>query len=113
MGDGINRVFGIALALVQAQDGALLIDEVENGLHYTIQEDVWRAILLLAEDLRVQVFATTHSWDCIVAFQEAANRSPVNGMLYRLEREEDGTVYAETYTEDEVAIATEQQVEVR
>jgi predicted ATPase len=114
IGDGINRVFGIALALVQAQDGVLLIDEVENGLHYTLQEEVWRAILLLAKDLRVQVFATTHSWDCIQAFAAASNDSPeVDGMLHRLERKRDDSLRTVDLNEADLAVVTRQHIEVR
>lgn len=113
MGDGTNRVFAVALACVRARRGALLVDEVENGLHHTVQREVWRAIFLLAEKLDVQVFATTHSWDAVVGFQFAANQSDAEGILYRLERGDDGDVYAERYTEGDVAIAADQQIEVR
>ncbi|HEX2210868.1 MAG TPA: AAA family ATPase [Longimicrobium sp.] len=113
MGDGANRIFGLAVSLVQSRGGALLIDEVENGLHYSVQPEVWDFLLSAAEDLDVQVFATTHSWDSVVAFQEAANRSPAEGMLYRLEREPGGAIYVERYNEKDLAIAAEQQVEVR
>jgi AAA15 family ATPase/GTPase len=68
MGDGINRILYIVLSMVNAQDGYLLIDEFENGLHYSVQEKVWKIIFSLAESLNVQVFATTHSSDCIEAF---------------------------------------------
>jgi AAA domain, putative AbiEii toxin, Type IV TA system/Protein of unknown function (DUF2813) len=113
MGDGTNRVFGLALACARARGGVLLVDEVENGLHHSVQAEVWESIFSLAERLDVQVFATTHSWEAVVAFQEAANRSPAKGMLYRLEPEEDGKIYAERYTDEDVAVAAEQQVEVR
>jgi hypothetical protein len=113
MGDGVNRVFGIAVALILARGGALLVDEVENGVHYSIQEELWSAIFSLAAKFDVQVFATSHSWDAVLGFQSAANQSPADGMLYRLERELDGGVYAERYTEQEVAVAAAQNVEVR
>jgi len=113
MGDGVNRLLSISLAMVNAREGFLLVDEFENGLYYGVQGEVWDAVFALAERLHVQVFATTHSWDCIVGFQSAASRSPAVGMLYRLERGEDGSVYTETYTGEEVAIAAAQQVEVR
>jgi hypothetical protein len=113
MGDGLNRLLSISLAMVSAREGFLLVDEFENGLYYGVQDEVWDVVFALAERLRVQVFATTHSWDCIVGFQSAASRSPAVGMLYRLERGEDGSVYTETYTKEEVAIAAAQQVEVR
>jgi len=67
-GDGLNRLFGIVLSLVNAKGGLLLIDEFENGMHYTVQHDTWRAIFRLAQALDVQVFATSHSWDAIEAF---------------------------------------------
>lgn len=68
MGDGINRILYIILSMVNSQDGYLLIDEFENGLHYSVQERVWEVIFTLAKNLNVQVFATTHSSDCIKAF---------------------------------------------
>jgi ABC-type branched-subunit amino acid transport system ATPase component len=113
MGDGVNRVLSIALAMVNARGGFLLIDEFENGLYHGVQAQVWKAIFELAERLDIQVFATTHSWDCIVAFQGAANRSPAAGMLFRLEKEPDGSIYVESYTEQDIAVAAEHQVEVR
>jgi energy-coupling factor transporter ATP-binding protein EcfA2 len=113
MGDGVNRVFGLAVAMTDSRGGSVLIDEVENGLHHSIQDDVWASIFTLAEQFGVQVFATTHSWETVVAFQRAANRSDSEGLLYRLEREADGAIYTERYTEKEVAVAAEQQVEVR
>jgi hypothetical protein len=113
MGDGTNRVFGIALALVAAQGGALLIDEFENGLHHSIQGELWGAIFQIAAQLKVQVFATTHSWDTVVGFQHAATLSPDEGILYRLDCRVSGQVRAVQYTEAEVAIAADQQIEVR
>ena len=68
------RIFGIALALENAKDGLLLIDEVENGLHYSVQPDVWRFLFQAATKLNVQVFATTHSYDCIKSFEGLRER---------------------------------------
>ena len=72
LGDGAVRLFGVALALANSQGGFLLIDEAENGIHHTIQRDFWRMVLLTAQANNVQVFATTHSWDCVVGFAQAA-----------------------------------------
>ncbi len=114
MGDGVNRVFGIALGLVQTRGGVLLIDEIENGLHYTVQEEVWRASLMLAEELGVQVFATTHSWDGIQAFAAASNENDrVEGMLHRLENRGHDTVRVVELTEKDLAIVARQRIEVR
>jgi len=85
MGEGMNRILEITLALVNAQNGILLIDEVDSGLHYKVQPDLWRLIFGIARRLNIQVFATTHSWDCIEAFQKALQQDPQgDGMLISL-----------------------------
>jgi AAA15 family ATPase/GTPase len=113
MGEGMNRILGVALALVNSKNGVLLIDEIESGLHYTVQADIWRLIFQIAHRLNVQVFATTHSWDCIEAFQKAAVED-INeeGLLLRLERK-DNEVGATLFNERRLSIATREQIEVR
>lgn len=113
LGDGMHRVFGIALALVNCKDGILLVDEIENGLHYTTQLGLWRIIFKLAQKLNVQVFATTHSWDCIEAFQKAATEDEQSeGLLIRLENK-DGNIVPTLFDEEDLAIVTKEQIEVR
>lgn len=113
MGDGVKRVFGIAVSLILAAGGALLIDEVENGVHYSIQDEVWDSIFSLARRFGVQVFATTHSWDAVLGFQYAAGRSDGEGMLYRLERQPDSGIETVAFTDADVAIAARHDVEIR
>jgi hypothetical protein len=112
LGEGMNRLFDITLGMVNARGGRLLIDEIENGLHYSIQETLWRYVFQVAGMLDVQVFATTHSWDCIEAFQAAAGEHAAEGVLVRLERREDET-RAFVFDEEELAVVTKQGVEVR
>jgi predicted ATPase len=112
MGDGLNRLFGLILAMVNARGGLFLIDEIENGLHYSIQPDVWRTIFRIAERLDIQVFATTHSSDCVKAFEIAARESPEEGVLIRLSQKGDQTLVGE-FDEEELGIAVEGNIEVR
>ena len=113
LGDGMNRLFRIALALVNAKDGFLLIDKIENGFHYTVMPDVWRLILKIAKDLNVQVFATTHSWDCVEGFQEAtAEGEQEDGMMMRLSRKKTGIVPV-LYDRRRITLAKEHRIEVR
>ena len=114
MGDGMNRILGIVLSLVGTQRGVLLVDEIENGIHYSVQPDLWRLIFRTAARLNVQVFATTHSWDCIEAFQEVASSEPeIEGMVHRLERRPDGTVGVVDIAEADLAIVARNQIEIR
>ncbi|HYT27446.1 MAG TPA: AAA family ATPase [Ktedonobacteraceae bacterium] len=113
LGDGMQRMLGIILALVNAKDGMLLIDEIENGIHYSVQPDLWRLIFQLAHRLNVQVFATTHSRDCIEGFQEAAQENTQEeGMLIRLSVKGD-EVIATLFDERKLGIANREQIEVR
>ena len=111
-GDGLNRLFGIILSLVNARNGLLLIDEFENGMHYSVQENAWRIIFRLAKSLDIQVMATSHSWDTIEAFQKAAAEDSEEGVLVRLTRKGENIIPTLFY-EDELAVVTRDRIEVR
>jgi len=114
MGDGINRILTIILALVNSENGYLLIDEFENGLHYTVQEQLWNIVFKLADELNVQVFITTHSEDCINGFENVINNG-INlrdGKLIRLENE-NGKITQVEFSASELKIATDQEIEIR
>ncbi len=113
LGDGALRLFSVALALSNSRDGFLLIDEAENGIHYSLQRDYWHMVLQAAHVNNIQVLATTHSGDCIRGFAQASAESEdVDGVLFRLSRQY-GDLRAVEYPETELEIATEQGIEVR
>jgi hypothetical protein len=111
-GDGVNRIFGITLSLARAKSSVLVIDEFENGLHHSILPEVWKVVFHMATALGVQVFATTHSWDCITSFQETANEHPEMGVLLRLSVR-NGEILPTIFREDELRIAARDQIELR
>jgi AAA domain, putative AbiEii toxin, Type IV TA system len=111
-GDGMYRLFVLAVAFVNAPQGILLVDEIESGLHYSVQPDMWRFIFNLAQQLNIQVFATTHSWDCIEAFQLAAAAHREEGQIIRLGRRGDD-VAATVFDEHDLALIARDQIEVR
>jgi hypothetical protein len=112
MGDGIVRVFGIVLSMVNARAGFLLVDEIENGIHYSVQVKLWQMVFRLASRLNVQVFATTHSYDCIRSFEQAARESDEDGVLIRLAQKAGRTLVGE-FDERELGVAVDGQIEVR
>jgi AAA15 family ATPase/GTPase len=113
LGDGAMRFLGIGAAIVNARNGFLLIDEFENGLHFTTQEALWRFVIRMSRELNVQVFATTHSQDCIGAFGRATKADLASvGMLFRLE-EFRGEVVETHFDEESIATITENLVEIR
>lgn len=113
MGDGINRILTIILALVNSDNGYVVIDEFENGLHYSVQVELWTIVLNLANKLNVQVFATTHSDDCIKGLSQAmSNTKSTNGKLYRLENEND-VISCVEYNATELNMAFNYDIETR
>jgi AAA15 family ATPase/GTPase len=113
LGAGLIKLLEIILSIVESENGVCLIDEIESGFHYSVLPDVWKLIFKTAKDLNVQVFATTHSKDCIEAFTQAAiDDEESEGMLIRLERQGE-KIIAKTISEERLAQAINYEVEVR
>ncbi len=113
LGDGALRILGVALALANSRDGFLLMDEAENGIHHSVQRDFWRMVLRTAHENNVQVLATTHSWDCVRGFAQAAiEMEDVEGVLVRLDRDDYG-LRAVEYSEEDLGVVIKQGIEVR
>ncbi len=114
MGGGIASFLSIALAMLDMQDGVVLIDEIETGLHHSVQEKLWTAIFNWAEKLNVQVFATTHSYECIKAFSTCTKSSLFSDQsrLFRIERKEN-TFKSIEFDGEDLAISMEKTWEVR
>lgn len=115
MGHGIHRVLTILLALSTCKDGVILIDEVENGLYYGIQEELWKLIFEISASQNIQVFATTQSIDVIRAFGKIVNNDdtrPLNGQLIKLENIE-GVIEPLTFDADELKVIAGNAIEVR
>jgi hypothetical protein len=71
VGQGMIRLITIFSELVGEQPKVCLIDEIENGIHHSLLEQIWTGLGLAAKELDVQVFATTHSLECIQAAHTA------------------------------------------
>lgn len=117
MGDGPSRVFGLAVNLITAKKGLLLVDEVESGIHYSVLRDIWRAISEISRKHGVQVVATTHSRECAQAAYEALSGNLISQgddfRLIRLERTKDGRTTAFTYDLEAMQGAFEGGLEIR
>lgn len=105
MGDGINRILTIILAMLNCENGVLLIDEFENGLHYSVQHQLWKVINDLSTKLNVQVFATTHSMDTLRSLSELINDYPIEEMqdkvaCYYLQRTQTNEIKSYRYSAD-------------
>lgn len=112
-GDGMSRLLALALHLSQAENSVLLIDEIDTGLYYQVLPQMWRLVVETAARLGVQVFATTHSRDCIDALDELYRKQPDLAAQVLVHRIEPGASESVTYEIDEIVRAIEFHTEVR
>lgn len=82
LGEGINRYITILCAIWASKDGFLLIDEVENGIDHTNYKKLWRIIFQASAEANCQLFVTSHSKECITAFNEVLLENDKNSGVY-------------------------------
>jgi hypothetical protein len=113
MGDGMWRMLGLALALVSAENGILLVDEIDTGLHFTVMEEMWKLVHRASQRLGVQVFATTHSRDAyesLAGIARACEPGSREVTIQRIDLEKNRSI---VFDEREIVAAAEHGTEVR
>lgn len=114
LGQGFNRLLRIYSALLSAEADVFLIDEVETGLYHGVLPTVWKGLAAVARQEDVQIFATTHSREAILAAHRVFSEEPEYDFAYhRLERDLKGEVQVVTYDQEALAGADEANFEVR
>jgi hypothetical protein len=113
MGGGMVRLTSIILRIAVCRNGVVLLDEFENGLHHSLLPKVWRAVREAAQRFNVQIFATTHSHECIAAAHDAfSEKFPYDLRLFRLERR-NGESTVVKYDQEILETALESGLEIR
>ena len=69
-GDGMKRYLNIIAAAANHKTNIILIDEIDNGLHYSAYKKLWEAIFALAVSTNKQIFVTTHSKETLQKLNE-------------------------------------------
>ena len=110
LGDGINRYIAIICAIWESKNGYLFIDEIENGIHYTNYGKLWKIIFEASRMANCQIFITTHSKECIEAFNRLNEedegiylefyRNQKNGLIVVKERDNEQLEYALTHNRE-------------
>ena len=73
-GDGLAKFVYFIMLLLSEKESIILLDEIENGIHHSTLDKLWNIILTLAKEQNVQVFATTHSKECIESYARVAKK---------------------------------------
>ena len=116
LGQAFIRILYIYCEIFANRPKILLIDEIENGLYYEGMEDFWKGLMAVLEDQDVQLFATTHSRECMEAALRAAEPMEGNPLRFlRLDRRVDdpGKIVATTFGKEEMKTAMEFNREMR
>lgn len=112
-GQGMVRLADILIATARSKDGVVLIDEFETGVHYSVLGKMWEATAEFAERFNVQVFATTHSLECIRAAHETFSKREYAFKVFRLQREANRSVSAKVFSKDAIDAALKADLELR
>lgn len=114
LGDGITRLLSIILAIANSKNGCLLIDEIENGIHYSIMPKIWMGIAKAAKEFDCQIIATTHSYECLASAYSGLNSSNFNeDFTYIHLEEDDDKIVPKAFTGELLATALNANMEVR
>lgn len=72
-GDAVRKVTELVLVMLNVSNAVLLIDEIENGIHYIKHKDLWTKLFQIVGKNNIQIFATSHSGEMIRAFNKVAH----------------------------------------
>ena len=112
-GDGVKRLLALALSFIGSRDGFLLIDEIDTGFHWTVMEDMWQLVVEAALRSKVQVFATTHSSDCIRGLGSLTKSCPELAEQVSIQKVHHALQRAVSLHDEGIQVAVEQGIEVR
>ena len=118
MGEGMQRLLLIVSVMINRAGGLVFIDEIDNGLHYSVLRILWKGIIQAAREYDVQVFATTHSAEAMrhltwVLDDEEYKDYRDDVAAYTLIRANDDTVRSFRYSAEQLEFAMEHDMEVR
>ncbi len=114
LGDGVNRLLYMVLSIIGNPNSIILIDEIETGFHYSLQEKLWDVIAKTALEFNCQIIATTHSYECIAgALEGIADAGAQNSFCYYRLDKEGAAHQANRFNHDLLATATASDMEVR
>jgi len=113
-GDGLKHYISIICSLYACENGYLFIDEIDNGIHYTQLDRLWKIILTISKEQNVQVFATTHSKECIESYARVAKGLEDDEItFFKLGKNQEGEIKGMVYPYDWFVDSIEQEQEMR
>ena len=114
LGGGMTRLFSIFVVFHEVRHGLVIVDEIENGLHHQILPELWRRTRLMVDEFDVQLFATTHSGECVAAACDAFADRADDIVIHVLHHAEEGRqVHVATFAGETLQAARDLNLDVR
>lgn len=116
LGDGVRKVLSVLLSIYNSENGVLMVDEIDNGLHYSIMPKLWKAILHACKKCNTQLFVSTHSIDMVKALVQSVRHGDADDISissYKLIKKEDDELVALRYNKTDLSYTIQQEIEVR
>lgn len=113
LGDGTWRMLGLAIAMSRATNGLLLVDEIDTGFHHTVLTEMWKFVAEAAKEFNIQIFATTHSYDCVRSLAAVCRDDVRIGSDVTIQRLEVDKERAISYNEAEIIALARDNIESR
>lgn len=114
LGGGAVKLFGLYVNLFTARNGCVLLDEMENGVHFSVSQDLWRHVRQWTHDWNVQIHATTHSAEFIEAAIDAYIDHADELSIHHLNADKkSNSIFTRTYTGSSLLGARDLNLEVR
>ena len=111
-GEGFVRLFSIVVQVANCRQGLLLIDEIDNGLHYSVMDKLWTLLGRMCVDHDVQIVATTHNDELVMSAVDSFASQPHELAVFRIDRTEQGHKSVR-YDEELLPAVREAQFEIR
>jgi hypothetical protein len=111
--DGVNKLLSVLLAIATFPEGMILIDEFESGFYYKRLPSIWEAVYAFARFNEVQVFATTHSHECLHALLPALQKNAHDFCMLRAERSSPNASTIARFEGDDLLSALSKDGEIR
>lgn len=114
MGDGARKIVSLLTAVYDCKDGALLVDEISNGFHYSVMGSLWKVLINAAVRNNTQLFVTTHDNDSIKGLRNAAlNEFDDIVAAFKLLKTSDDELKAYHYSLESLDYSINQEIEIR
>lgn len=72
---GISHLAGILVRIAAMPNSIMFVDEIDNGIFYNRLESMWSAVINLANERNVQIFASTHSIESLRSLQAVTDKA--------------------------------------